>query len=138
MNAESNKQLVRTAFEQLVAGDMDGYLASAADDYTHTITGKSRFAGTMTRAEFAGLMAPGVMKMMFPKGLKMPIKGVTAEGDRVAVEAESYGETADGNVYNNEYHFLFEVRDGKIQAAREYMCTAHAVEVIGPLGTGSL
>ena len=40
---------------------------------------------------------------------------------------------ADGNVYNNEYHWLFEVRDGKIQAAREYMCTAHIAEVLGPL-----
>ena len=55
----------------------------------------------------------------------------------VAVEAESYGETTDGNVYNNEYHWLFEVRDGKIQGAREYMCTAHAVEVFGPLMAGA-
>ena len=40
MSTENNKQLVRKAFfEQLVAGDMDGYLASVADDYTHTIPG---------------------------------------------------------------------------------------------------
>ncbi len=38
MSTENNKQLVRKAFfEQLVAGDIDGYLASVADDYTHTI-----------------------------------------------------------------------------------------------------
>ena len=33
---------------------------------------------------------------------------------------------ADDKVYNNEYHFLFEVRDGKILAAREYICTAQS------------
>jgi hypothetical protein len=51
----------------------------------------------------------------------MTPKGITAEGDRVAVEAESYGETASGKIYNNLYHFLFEVRGGKIQAVREYL-----------------
>ncbi len=132
MSTENNKQLVRKAFfEQLVAGDMDGYLASVADDYTHTVTGKSAFAGTMTKAQFTEMLQGS--GMFFPNGFKMTEKGMIAEGDRVAVEAESYAEMADGNVYNNEYHFLFEVRDGKIQAAREYMCTAHIVEVLGPL-----
>ena len=129
MSAENNKQLVRKVFEQMEAGDMDGYLAAMADDITHTVTGKSAFARTMTKAQLTE-MFQGI-RMIFPNGLKMTIKGMTAEGDRVAVEAESYGETADGNVYNNEYHFLFEVRDGKIQATREYMCTAYAVEVMG-------
>ena len=131
MSTENNKQLVRKIFEQMETGDIDGYLAFAADDYTHTITGKSAFAGTRTRAQLREMLQG--LGMVFPNGLKMTIKGMTAEGDRVAVEAESYGETADGNVYNNEYHWLFEVRDGQIQAAREYMCTAHAVEVFGPL-----
>ena|GEM_PF-3098474 len=64
-----------------------------------------------------------------PKGLRITPKGLTAEGDRVAVEAESYGETASGKIYNNLYHFLFEVRDGKIQAVREYLDTLHTKDV---------
>ncbi len=131
MSTENNKQLVRKVFEQMETGDIDGYLAFAADDYTHTVPGKSAFAGTRTRAQLREMLQ-GV-GIIFPNGLKMTIKGMTAEGDRVAVEAESYGETTAGTVYNNEYHWLFEIRDGKIQAAREYMCTAHAVEVFGPL-----
>jgi ketosteroid isomerase-like protein len=112
-------------------GDTNRYLASLPDDYTHTIPGKSAFAGTRTKAQLAEVLQG--TEMIFPKGLKMTIKGMIAEGDRVAVEAESYGETAEGKVYNNEYHWLFEIRDGKIRAAREYMCTAHAVEFFGPL-----
>ena len=131
MSLENNKELVRKLFDDMNTGDTHRSLASLPDDYTHTVPGKSAFAGTRTMAQLREMLQ-GV-GIIFPNGLKMTIKGMTAEGDRVAVEAESYGETADGNVYNNEYHWLFEVRDGKIQAAREYMCTAHAVEVFGPL-----
>jgi uncharacterized protein len=66
-----------------------------------------------------------------PKGLRVTPKGLTAKGARVAVEAESYGETASGKVYNNLYHFLVEVREGKIQAVRAYIDTMHATT--GPL-----
>ena len=48
----------------------------------------------------------------------------------MAVEAESYGETASGKIYNNLYHFLFEIRDSKIQSVREYLDTMHAQEVL--------
>ncbi len=135
MNAESNKQLVRKLFEGMNTGDIHRYLALLPDDYTHTIPGKSAFAGTRTKAQLVEVLQG--TGMMFPEGLKITIKGMIAEGDRVAVEAESYGELADGTVYNNEYHWLFDVRDGKIQSAREYMCTAHAVEVFGPLMAGA-
>jgi ketosteroid isomerase-like protein len=65
-----------------------------------------------------------------PKGLKVTPKAITAEGDRVALEAESYGELANGKVYNNQYHVLMEIRNGKIQAVREYMDTQHAHAVL--------
>lgn len=135
MGLENNKQLVRKLFEEMNTGDIHRYLALLPDDYTHTVPGKSAFAGTRTKAQLAEAFQG--LAMMFPKGLKMTLKGMIAEGDRVAVEAESYGETIDGNVYNNEYHWLFEFRDGKIRAAREYMCTAHVMDVFGPLMAGA-
>ena len=65
-----------------------------------------------------------------PNGLAITIKGLTAEGDRVAVEAESYGELVNGKVYNNEYHFMIEMSGGKISAVREYLDTIHAKEIL--------
>jgi uncharacterized protein len=41
------------------------------------------------------------------------------------VEAMSRGALRNGRVYEQEYHVLFTLRDGKIAAAREYMDTAH-------------
>ena len=50
-----------------------------------------------------------------------------AEGEKVAVELESYGELRSGRVYNNEYHMLLTTRGGKISAVREYHDTQHKV-----------
>jgi ketosteroid isomerase-like protein len=49
--------------------------------------------------------------------------GVTAEGRRVALEAEGLGKLRDGRPWRQTYHFLFEVENGKIQKIREYMDT---------------
>ena len=131
MSAEANKQVVLRFFEHFSAGKFDAALALLADTATWWVAGNPDtfgLAGTKTKAQFAELVR-GIEAAM-PKGLRVTPKGLTAEGDRVAVEAESYGETASGKIYNNRYHFLFEVRGGKIQAVREYLDTMHAKAVL--------
>lgn len=131
MSAETNKKVVLNFFENFSAGKANAALALMADSATWWIAGKPEqfvLAGTKTKAEFAELLN-GIGAAM-PKGLRVTPKGLTAEGDRVAAEAESYGEKATGKIYNNLYHFLFEVRDGKIQTVREYLDTMHAKEVL--------
>ena len=55
---------------------------------------------------------------------------MTAEGDRVAIEATSRGTTFRGDEYRQEYHFLMRARDGKILEWKEYMDTEHARKVL--------
>jgi uncharacterized protein len=62
-------------------------------------------------------------------GLTMTVKSSIAEGDKVALEVQSYGELTNGRIYSQEYHFLMEFRDGKIGAVREYLDTQHAHQV---------
>lgn len=62
-------------------------------------------------------------------GLRMTIKSMIAEGDSVAIEAESLGELKNGRVYNQQYHILISVRDGKISAVREYLDTQHVFAI---------
>jgi uncharacterized protein len=131
MSAEANKNVVLSFFENFSAGKIDAALALMADTATWWVAGKpDKFvlAGTKTKTQFAEIVK-GIGTAM-PKGLRVTPKGLTAEGDRVAAEVESYGETATGKIYNNLYHFLFEVRDDKIQAVREYLDTMHAKEVL--------
>jgi ketosteroid isomerase-like protein len=62
--------------------------------------------------------------------IKITPKSFVAEADSVAVEAESYTQTRKGLTYNNLYHFLFRVRDGRIASVREYLDTMHANAVL--------
>ena len=131
MSAETNKQVVLSFFDNFSVGKVEAALALMADNATWWVAGqpdKFALAGTKTKTQLAELLK-GLGAAM-PKGLRVPPKGLTAEGDWVAVEAKSYGETASGKIYHNSYHFLVEVRDGKIQAVREYLDTMHAKEVL--------
>jgi len=77
-------------------------------------------------------MAAGFATMLAgPMSLK--VHGVTADGDRVAIEAESYAPLQNGKIYNNTYHFLFQFRDGKICLAKEYNDSHHAATILGPV-----
>jgi uncharacterized protein len=131
MGTETNKLVVLSFFENFSVGKVEEALALMADSTTWWVAGKPdkfALAGTKTKTQFAELLKR--IGAAMPKGLRVTPNGLTAEGDRVAVEAESYGEMASGKIYNNLYHFLFEVRDGKIQVVREYLDTMHAKEVL--------
>ena len=131
MSAEENKKLVLGLFEDMSAGNVEAVTGALADNATWWLAGNPKefpLAGTMTKAEFIKLFS-GIGEGM-PKGFKITPKGVTAEGNRVAVEAESYGELANGKVYNNLYHFMVECDNGKITAVREYLDTIHANNVL--------
>ena len=67
---------------------------------------------------------------VFPEGLQFEVVGTTVQGPRIAVRAEASGRTVTGREFDNAYHFLFEVEDGRICAAWEYGDTLHADQVL--------
>jgi ketosteroid isomerase-like protein len=64
--------------------------------------------------------------------MKIEILGVTAEGDRVAIEAKSTGiaNPANGRRYGNFYHFLMKIADGKLLLFKEYQDTLHVYDYV--------
>lgn len=86
-----------------------------------TVTGIS---GTYTKPQMLELLGQ-VTAIYKKKALHIAPSRMIGEGNSVAVEAESYAELNNGKVYNNRYHFLFEIEDGKIKTIREYMDTQH-------------
>ena len=58
------------------------------------------------------------------------VTNVVAEGEQVAMEWITRGRTAAGASYENFYSAIFVVRDGRIQAVREYTDTLHAKQVL--------
>lgn len=74
-----------------------------------------------------------MMQGLFDEG-RIEVDGVTAAGDRVAVEARSSMTAKDGRKYSNCYHFLVEFRDGLIVRVKEYCDTARTNAFFAPAG----
>ncbi len=125
---EDNKALIRRFFEAMNTGDTAGILESYAEDgYVQTM-GNTLISGVYSKDEIKGF-ADGIYEA-FPQGLSFTVVGITAEGDRVAVEAESSGQHVSGKAYNNFYHFLFIIRDGKVASMKEYLDTELATDIL--------
>lgn len=124
-DTEHNRRVALRMLERIAEGVIDDELVTP--DVYWWVPGR----GDMSRAEFSALVA--AFNGMHRGNGRMEVKGVTAEGDRVAVEAESFFELNDGRCYNNTYHFLFEFRDGRICCAKEYNDSGYAAATLGLL-----
>lgn len=125
---ESNKALVRRFFAALNQGDVTFIVDTYAPDGTVRTMGHTLISGTFSREQIAAT-AGGIFDV-FPEGLEFRILDMVAEGEKVAVEATSEGRHVSGNVYSNEYHFLFEFRAGKLLRLKEYMDTERVTDVL--------
>ena len=126
MSTELNKQLASQFFALINAKDQDGYLGLIDDEALWWIAGNPEempAAGTLNKDQ-AGLMIAQINSNL-AEGLRLTVKTLTAEEDRVSVEIESHGELRNGRIYNQQYHFLLRFRDGKIISVREYLDTQH-------------
>jgi uncharacterized protein len=123
---EANKQLAVDLFARFSTNDIAGVLDLLADDVTWWIAGKpdaQPASGDHDKTWMARLFHRMVSQLDGP--MQMTVRGLVAEGDKVAVEVVGDGKLRDGRRYQNEYHFLLTIRDGQIAAVREYLDTQH-------------
>ena len=125
---EANKAFVTDFFAAMNAGDADAIANSYADDGCVQTMGNTLISGVFNKEQIT--RSAGAIFDVFPQGLSFTIVGMVAEGDKGAVEATSEGEHISGQIYSNEYHFLFEFRDGKLLRLKEYMDTERVTDVL--------
>lgn len=129
MSTEStNKATITQFFAALNAGEVETIVNTYADDGCLQTMGSTLISGTFDKAQIAAA-ASGIFDV-FPNGLNFTIIDMVAEGEKVAVEARSEGEHVSGQIYSNEYHFLFQFRDGKLVKLKEYMDTEQVTDVL--------
>ena len=120
MSVEDNKRLVLQAMDAISALDVDALMATVAEDGTWTVpyrTDQFHSGGTMDKAgtrQFMSNSFSGFTDWSFQ------VTSVTAEEDRVAVQAKAAGSGPGTATYQNVYHFAFTVKDGAIASAREF------------------
>ena len=109
----SNHQIVRDFLSALGGG------ALTDDRITTDFEGWTVMSGPVDRATYQ--RAFGIFANIFKDGgPEITIHSLTAEEDRVVAEFASDGVLVNGDVYHNEYLFLFRVRDGRIAYVGEY------------------
>ena len=125
--AEENKEIAIKFFEALSSGT-ETYLDFYNDDSIIWTAGDNAIGGTRSKKEIIDF-AQGILAT-FPKGISFNITGITAENERVAVEVSGESTHASGEKYNNKYHFLLKIKNGKILELKEYMDTQLAAKIL--------
>lgn len=126
---QANKEIARRFVEEVLSqGDVDAARELYAEDFEVWTAGTLPFSGSSNKAQ--ALEGMSAVLGLFPKGLTFSVDAMTAEGGRVAIEAHSDGITAAGPRYQQTYHFLMEVRDGRITRFKEFMDTELARRVL--------
>jgi hypothetical protein len=95
-----NVAAVRAFFDAMNAGDVAGIVDAYAEDGTCTTMGRTLISGTFDKATVT--MAAGRIFEAFPDGITFTMHSVTAQDDRVAVEASSLGMHVSGLEYRNQ------------------------------------
>lgn len=128
MSISRTKEFIQSFFEAMSEGDTDAIVNAYHPEGRVETMGNTLISGSRGLDEIKSF-APAVLES-FPNKLKFTIKSITAEDNRVAVEAESTGEHVSGQHYNNQYHFLFELKDEKIYRLKEYMDTELVTDIL--------
>ena len=133
MSIEANKTVVRRYFkaieeadyatiESLLANEVRFWLPPSVPDGVE-FAGRREVMRNIVES-IAGLYDLRV-------GLHPEILHLTAEDDRVAAELVIRGRSkANGKDYENHYHFLFVIRDGKIAEFHEHLDTLYAFRAL--------
>jgi uncharacterized protein len=127
---QDNKRIVTEFLRALGKGDSAGVKAVLSDDAVAICTGTCLLSGSRNTAEV--LTAVGMLSQGTKNGIEVKILNLTAEDERVSAEWEGRAVLADGRAYNNQYHFLFSLRNGKIYQLKEYMDTKLVQELFSP------
>jgi uncharacterized protein len=132
MSTEANKRLVMDFLGHYAGGRYAAALAMLSEDARWWLPGhpdEFPAAGWVDKATVERRLAANLK--LLPHGLAITTGAVTAEEDRVAIEAESRATLVNGRLYHNRYHFLFVIRAGRIVVVKEYLDTLHAREALG-------
>lgn len=132
MNTKANKETVRRYFQAVEQGDMDTIVALLDENVSFwvppSLPDGVEFCG---KAMVLKLFTESVGLYDASAGLCVEIHSLTADEDRVAAELVIRGKAAvGGGSYENWYHFLFRIREGRIVAVREHLDSLYAFRTL--------
>ena len=130
-NLQKNKAILKNFELAICRGDVDGVKALISDDVQVITMGSSVVSATRNYDQLIELVKG--LDSVTTSGIEMRFISMTAEEDRVSCEMEGNSTLLNGTAYNNQYHVLAHIRDGKIYLLKEYMDTKYADATVGAM-----
>ncbi|MFI9538084.1 nuclear transport factor 2 family protein [Nocardia fusca] len=144
MNSDDSAEVVARRFLAAQAsGDVETLRGLLAEDLTWWVPGY--FGERIARAAGFRFPASGVLRSrdallveflgsiqaLFVAGShQLSFEVPVAEGDKAVALIHADADLVAGGSYHNDYALLFEVRDGRIVSAREYLDTLYAIDTL--------
>lgn len=128
---KDNKAIVTDFVEAMRTSNTKKLEKMITDDFSWWIIGKPEYLATGGEHDKAYFLGFFKGDELFPEGADFKTTSMISEGNVVAAEAEFKAKTAMGSNYENYYHFLFIIENGKIKRMKEYMDTYHAKVTFG-------
>ena len=125
---EANKAVVREFLAAVGLADKERVSTVLHSDCRAVATGTCALSGERDRASV--LSTVDMLGKATQNGIAFSVISMTAEDDRVSAEVEGRSILTNGKPYNNQYHFLFHIRDGSITELKEYFCTKLVEDVL--------
>lgn len=128
MLSDQNKASVKQLVEGLGTNGSPAAFDVLHDDAVWTVMADADsfpVSGDMRKPAFVEHMRR--FHESLPHGIHVSVTSVIADEANASVEATSKALLANGNILNQVYHFAFELKDGKVVRAREYIDTARAL-----------
>lgn len=120
-----NYALAEAYLAAVTAGDLPDSLLT--DDMTAWLTTQ----GPISKAAYQGAIR--LFARMAQSPIRFTVDAITAEDDRVVIEAHSQATLINGEDYGNTYVFSIRVRDGRIAWIAEHFNALIAQEKLIPL-----
>ena len=125
------KERIRAAFRDFGRGEPGTLVALLAPDVAYTVIGTTALSGTLHGPDqvLTRLLRPLAAALATP--LAIDIVSMTAEGDRVVVEARGRATLLSGAPYDNTYCFVFRLAGDRVAEITEYLDTALVARAFG-------
>lgn len=125
-----SKAVLERYVDAILEGDVQAIRSSFAEDATWELRGELPISGVWQgRDAIVDDFLGGAQSYYEPGTIDIEITNLMADGDLVTMEWTSRARTVAGDPYENHCIGVFTVRDGQIQAVREYMDTQYAARV---------
>lgn len=134
MPTEATRKVIEDYYRVLQTGKRDRIAACLTEDCEFLPPKSVPIEPIRGGEAIARLLGGDLIKQMFdlsqPFGLE--VRRIVADGDVAVVRQRMYGTArATGQRYDNEYCWLYDVRDGRIARMEEFADTRYAAPVFG-------